>query len=342
MAHYRAHIFEFLCMAKIQRLFSYDFFKGILIVGMIFAHVFYVFDGNAQFLERFFLWIPAGFVFFSGVLAGEVLWGKKSSWYFIRRAVQLLGIFIVANLFVLAISKKISFFEFSEDFIWGNQGATSFEILIPLALTILLVPLLGLFPPSLGILWGIIFLLTADIARMEGVFYSYNLQFLIIGILGFFFGRESSLENLRKSFVNLFPKANMVIMGLVFWLFIGSAYLGKGIVLEVFSFWTFQIVILFGIFLGLPNIFKSRPNIPKPFIRRFLEPLGVFSLFLYLFHILVIQALQFLMPKLVFTSSIWSFLLVFHITVLCFATIKIIEQIFKKFPRFEKAFRFLF
>jgi len=309
---------------------------------MIFAHVFYAFDAHAAFVERFFLWIPAGFVFFSGLVAGEVLWEKKSAWYFVRRAIQLLGIFIIANLFIVVVIKKGSFVHFPEDFFWGDQTSSSFEILVPIALTMLLAPVLARIPSSLGILWGILFLLTVDIFRMDGIFYSYNLQFLILGMLGFFFGRESSLDSLRKSFPKLFPKANLVMLGLIFSLFVGSAYLDDGFFLSVFSFWTFQVAIILGMFLGLPNIFNTRVNTPRPLIRRFFEPLGIFSLFLYLFHILVIQGVEFLMPQVVFDSSVWSVLLVMHITILCFAIVKLIDQFSKSSPRFEKFFRFLF
>jgi hypothetical protein len=327
-----------------KRITSYDFFRGILLVGMITAHVFYNFFETTLELQFLFQWIPAGFLFFTGVVSGEILLSKKDNLYFFRRGVQIMGIFILCNVIKLFLMKGAFSLLFLGILI-GDQQNLSFEILIPIAILFFCIPFLRFISvPAIGFfLLGATLFLFDLLARSE-IFYSYNLHFSLLGIFGFFVGRTISLDAIREKFsaaFHVFPFVNLLFLLLLFLIF----FTADAIFLGYSLFWSVQTFFVILLYFSLPNIFrtvKHTKTFEKIDIRKFFEPLGIHSLFLYVFHIAFLGSLHILMPNLVFIEWWQALLFALNVTIFSFAIVKFLEQIFRSLPRLQAFFRFIF
>ena len=327
-----------------KRIASYDFFRGVLLTGMIAAHVFYNFFEETKTLPFLFQWIPAGFLLFTGVVSGEILLSKKDNTYFFRRGIQILGMFILCNTIKIFL-EGISFSALFWGVLLGDQQNLSFEVLVPIAILLLCVPVLrSISLPPIGLFLIGVTLFMLDLLARSDIFYSYNIHFAVLGIFGFFLGRTLSLDGIREKFssaFHIFPLVNAIFILLFFLIFftVGNDFLRYSL------FWSFQTFFVILMYFSLPNIFHTvkRPGtFEKINLRKFFEPLGVHSLFLYIFHIAFLGALSVLMPNLIFIEWWQAILFTLNITIFSFAIIKFLEQIFRSLPKFQAFFRFLF
>jgi uncharacterized membrane protein len=168
------------------RIQSYDIYRGLLLTAMVVYHV----VANLtplRFDLRYSYWIPMGFVLFLGVILARFLQNKtrKKLW---------LAAKVLAAFFVLNIPKYLDTeFTFAR-LVRGDLYFFSFEVLLPMGLLVLVsVALDGtkrFAYPLAGLTFGCIVVL-----NLIG-FDSYNLAFLLYGLVGYFLALEVDLHAL--------------------------------------------------------------------------------------------------------------------------------------------------
>lgn len=242
-----------------ERILSYDIFRGILLIAMVIFHVM-VNLTNLQFDQSFFYWIPMGFIMFLGVILGQFLRDKSAKK--INLALKLLLIFLGLNIYNF-LTKDFGVL----DLIKGDQTLFSFEILFPMSIlifsTLLLDPLREKWKTCLAICFFLLILM-----NHYSLFY-YNLSFLLYGLLGYFLSIGVNLDQLARRYQG-FRYASL-------FLFLTVALFLLQFV-EIFDFiLVFQVLALY--FLSTILFKKSG----------LLTLLGKHSFALYISHILVIR-----------------------------------------------------
>lgn len=256
---------------KEARITSYDAFRGLLLIGMVVFHLL-VNLSDIKFDQNYFYWVPLGFMLFLGVILGKFLDGKN-------KKVITLGIKLAAIFLILNIPNFISKSYTPAQLIIGDQQIFSFEILLPMSLATFVSISLNKFIKncktaliaSLALLSALTYLYLINV-------YSYNLSFLIYGIIGYFIGKNLDLDNISKKISNkIFPV--VIFASLAPFLAINSA----GII-EILI--VLQVLALYFLTAKLFNKNKL------------LIVLGKHSLFLYVFHIVLIKIASSLIQKL--------------------------------------------
>ncbi len=327
-----------------RRIHSYDFFQGVLMVGLIFYMTFFQFSPLAPQMEVFYRWASLGFLFFSGIISGEILWRKKNaSFFFFRRGLQVFALFMGVN--ILSFFSQHSFHDweaFSLQIIQGDAHLVA-NLLLPLAAFFLISPLIRFIPPLLGVLWGGVGFLLLDVLAIEKDIFFLNALFLLTVAFGFFVGRVSSLDQIRIYFHTNFPYLPFLFL----YLAIGILVMGElllGSFFELLSvFWSFHLLISFLLYLSLPSLlFVGEAH--KPALRTFFETLGVEMFFVYVFSsfFLYLLGALFLGEKLSSSDLLPAGILAIHMVILLFGVVSLLRKYFKKSPRLKKCFRFIF
>lgn len=244
---------------KKTRIFSYDVFRGVLLVGMVVFHV-VVNLTPLQFNQELFYWVPLGFVLFLGVVLGRFLRGRTAKKFGL--AVKLLAVFLVGNVLNFR-SKEIGFY----DFLIGDPQIFSFEILAPMTAVILM----SIALDKIGKGWalGLLLFLALPVLQYFEI-HSYNLAFGIYGLIGYFIGRSFDLDGWTEKKIWMVPACVLAV--------------GVFGVIRFFGLFDF-LVVLQVLGLYFLSAFALGNN-------RILSILGRHSLLLYVAHIVLIKALS--------------------------------------------------
>lgn len=250
---------------KIERITSYDVFRGLLLVGMVIFHLI-VNLSDIKFDQNYFYWVPLGFMLFLGVILGKFLDGKTKKT--ITLGIKLAAIFLILNI-PNFISENFTI----SQLIIGNQKIFSFEILFPMSIAIFASIGLNKFVKNYKTALIILLVLFSILTYLYLTnIYSYNLSFLIYGIIGYLIGKNLDMDNLsRKISKSAFP---VVILASIIPFFTIS-YTG---IIEILII--LQVIALY--FLSTKIFNKNN----------FLIVLGKHSLFLYVFHIILIKIIS--------------------------------------------------
>jgi hypothetical protein len=175
-----------------MRIISYDNYRGVLILAMIIFHILANFC-QTYFNQDVFYWIPVGFMIFLGIILGQFLKRKPKKTFYL--GLKLIGVFFIFNIPLLLKHPLPSLF----DFILGNQTIFSLEILLPMGILSLGIPLLSKInfqiTPTFKNKFLLIYLPFLPIAISDHLsFYSYNLLFLVYGIIGYQIGSFFNLD----------------------------------------------------------------------------------------------------------------------------------------------------
>lgn len=289
-------------------------------------------------MEIFYRWASLGFLFFSGILIGEVFLRNKNSLFFIKKGIQVFSVFMTLN--VVSFLSQFSFAEW-QDFallmIRGDYNLVA-NLLLSLSALFFCIPVLRYIPGFLGFFWALLGFILLDILALEkGIFY-VNVFFLMSGILGMFTGKFFSLDAIRMFFHEKAPFLPYIF------LYTALAILGlggffSGVFISYFQFfWTFHLVIMILLYFSLPSLLFSGAQ-KKPALRQFFETLGVEAFFVYVFSSLLLQVFHFIFPDL---EGFHPLILAFHFTILSFGIVLILRKLFQKSKRAKKCFRFLF
>ena len=158
------------------RVLSYDIYRGLLLTAMVFYHIIANFTSfNRD--PRFSYWIPMGFVLFLGVILARFLQNRtrKKLW---------LAMKVLAAFFLLNIPKYLDPEFRLLGLVRGHFYFFSFEVLLPMGLLILVsIPL----DRTKRVALPLAALAYAGIVAMSLTgFESYNLSFLLCGLVGYF------------------------------------------------------------------------------------------------------------------------------------------------------------
>ncbi|MFA5855127.1 MAG: hypothetical protein WC846_02470 [Candidatus Gracilibacteria bacterium] len=250
---------------KAERITSYDAFRGVLLVAMVVFHVI-VNLTNLKFDQNYFYWVPAGFMLFLGVILGRFLRGKDRKT--VMLGVKLMGIFLVLNI-PNFIEKDYTLMQL----ILGDQKVFSFEILLPMSIATFVSILLWKSVKGRGaeIALGLVLVFLLTYLHAVG-FYSYNLWFLIYGIIGCLIGGSLDLDALSEK-MSAGAFLVVVLMAIVPVFVVGSWGITESIII-------LQVLALY--FLTAKMFGKNRVLIV----------LGRQSLALYVLHIVLIKILM--------------------------------------------------
>lgn len=195
---------------------SLDFTKGVLVLVMILFHSLQYFVADEFKPLNYLAFVTGAFVFLSGCWIMESSRSDNGvtlqprSQDLIRRGFKLLTLFVVLNIPLYwirshrdsdpAFSTAIGFDQLGSVFISGNKALVAYEMLIPIAYTLMAAALYGWFLKT-----KMVFLITAITAAwIMNQFLSerFNFQYLALGHLGMGVGilRSNQLcpEGLKK------------------------------------------------------------------------------------------------------------------------------------------------
>ena len=291
-------------------------------------------------IEIFYRWASLGFLFFSGLIVGEILWKKKSSLLlsFFRRGIQIFALFLAVN--IVSFLSQYSFDDwqiFSVEIVRGDEGLVA-NLLLPLSGFFLILPVLRFLPSFLGFFWSLLGFVLLDLLALEKGIFFLNALFLLTVVLGFFTGRLFSIEKIR-----LFLHKKSVLLPFILLYIAVGVLIGTGIWRDSFFsffsvFWSFHLLLFLLFYFSIPSLLFSGFQ-KKTALRQFFETIGVEVLFVYIFSAVLLKIIAFFVPTLL---GVYPFILAFHLVILSFATVVILRKIFQKSKRFKKCFRFIF
>jgi len=274
---------------KVKRITSYDVFRGLLLVCMVFFHLL-VNLSDVKFDQNYFYFVPLGFMLFLGVILGQFLKGSS-------RKVLVLGAKLAAIFFVFNVPKFVSLFSGEGSLAQldlvklavGDQKIFSFEILLPMSLVAF--ASIGIWRVGrvvrgrvasgcgAGIISSVVATVVATVALISLLtymyfvnVYSYNLSFFIYGLIGYFIGENLDLDGIARRMSGW--KLIVVFVAIVAPFFV----IGRFGIVEVLVI--LQVLALY--FLVTKAFDKNK----------FLIFLGKNSLALYIAHIVVIKAVM--------------------------------------------------
>jgi hypothetical protein len=279
-----------------KRIYSYDVFRGVLVVGMIVYHIL----TNLTTLDinhTYFRWVSVGFILFLGIILGQFLSQKTSK--ILNLNLKLLGLFLLGN-FALILNLYSIYRSLPNDIIFGDQGLFTFEILLPMILVSAFFLLIS--HPKFPLLRGwlaegkagdvlfkrsFFFAILFSISIL-GLFwteflasdYYYNIIYFLYGLAGLSLGLVLNLDNFKNHFkfktTNPFYWLNLFF--LIFTFLVEGEILGYS--LDFLS--VFQVMSFYLLFSNIPVLEKNQT----------LEWLGKQSLLIYIIHIILIKLIR--------------------------------------------------
>jgi hypothetical protein len=244
------------------RVQSYDIYRGLLLTAMIVYHV----VANLtplRFDLRFSYWIPMGFVLFLGVIVARFLQNKtrKKLWL----AAKVLAAFFLLNI-PKYLDSEFTFVRLAR----GDLYFFSFEVLLPMGLLVLVsIPLdrtKRLAYPLAGVTFVCIVVLS-----LIG-FDSYNLSFLLYGLLGYFLALKIDLHTLAVNLKGGYVVPLVLVSALPFAL----------LAFDYFYDFLFVLQVIACFFLCTLLIPRNRP----------LSFVGRQSFVIYIAHIIIIKLIM--------------------------------------------------
>ncbi len=306
-------------MSRIQ---SLDTSRGVLVCGMIVFHVLlHLYQGSVR--AAFLAFIPAGFLLFSGVLVSNVLQERKTTFQIVVRGTKLLVLFLLCNL-ILWLHSPFPLKEMAMSLIYANPQTMSFEILVPIAWTVILSPVFLRLHPRFTSISALSGLLMLDLTQT----FPFTLKFFIIGVLGIGIGKQRILRFLSTD--DRMSDRNAIIVALF------SAILYMLLGMWNHSSWVLQTFFVVVAFSSLPTFIVRSHRLASA-----LSLLGRHSLFLYVFHVMLIASLSRLFH--VSTHSMLAIVVIaLAVTAVCLLVAWVVSALTNRFTSLRTLYRFVF
>ncbi len=279
--------------AKRGRDDALDFLKGFLVLIMVVHHSLEYFMGRDYPAIKYFDFVTGAFVFVAGFVVSNIygarlgLISRQTCWRLIQRACKIILLFLVINTAINVVVKSnyngrpfglAQFYSESYSVFWpGNKAVAAFEILLPIAYTLIVSALL--------LLWFRVKLLLVLPVSGLLVYCSlledppFNLYYLCLGLSGFgvglFCDRARAHTLIQNHYRVIFVVCTGVYVALI-------TYLHK----DNLPLYLFGIVSIVGAFY----LYAVDFNYAWP-TNRAVVLLGQYSLLGYLAHILFLQLL---------------------------------------------------
>ncbi len=286
---------------------DFDICRAFLVVSMIIAHVFEQFYGP-DYNRNFTAYVTIGFVFISG-LTISAIYGQKVAQEprkylkrFMRRALKLIALFVVCNGGgMLLLGERFSTINqlsvremMIQLFIGTQQQIVSFQILIPIAATMFLSWFVlsqrstRLDLPIIALLFIIFYIL-----EHFKVFHGVGLHWTLVGLMGTFAGKWVSQLPWDKVKEQILASRVSLIAGVFMFAYYATMVLVKneGVLFSVHIIPT-VVVLLFVYLLSAKLEISKRSG-----ILILAEILSEYMLFVYIFHITLINVFFLVIPK---------------------------------------------
>ncbi len=274
-----------------MRDYSLDFVKGFLVEVMVVYHCIEYFIGGDYYLLRYIDFVTTSFVFLSGFTIPKLYFKKYNAdrnAIFSRlaiRGMKIIGLFLVINSIIHIIITKnyngvhVDLIEFYRK-IWyvlvpGDRMLSAFELLLPIAYTLLGSAILLKYLSKKSIIIFAIFIFICSMATGDRLFNLYYLSFGLNGLVLGFIPNNNRLTNIfyRRKWLSIIPV--LLYFGAIF-------CLGKK-TMVVYFLGTIAILVL-TYFLG--TVVSNHQIAQKTIVL-----LGQYSLFGYLIQIFFLQIL---------------------------------------------------
>lgn len=304
-----------------ERLVEIDFIKVVMIVSMIIYHV--VLNvmpiGTQPAFGTMFLRIAtAGFPFIAGVLLSFSPGNYKRKFI---KACKLLLLFIILNTTQwVSMTRLITLNTFGDILIYGDQLKASFEILLPLAYLYILYPIF-LKKLSLWFLFSVISLVILDFMNIN----FYNLAGITAGICGLWIGKKN---------LALIKDINLVRIILLVGIMTLSVYVST--ILPM----TWSLNILNTVIVSILSYFIA--NKTTMFQKFQLKLLSDYSLFLYIFHVLLLKIIVITIPQLISSNILIVFIYCLLYIVFNYCVVLLTHTILQRSNHLNKIFTFIF
>ncbi len=270
-----------------------DFLKGFLVLVMVVHHSLEYFMGRDQPLIKYFDFVTGAFVFVSGFMVSSIYglrlasMPQRTCWRLIQRGCKVVALFLGINTAINLVVKVnyngqhfglAQFYgEWFSVFVPGNKAVASFEILLPIAYTLILSAfLLFLSRTKLTLALPILALVIYG-SLLETP--AFNLYYLCLGLSGFgvglFCDRERMQTLIRRGYRRLFIVCAGIYGALITFL--------QNDNLPLYLFGILSVV-------GLVYLYAADFNYDS-LANRAVVLLGQYSLLGYLAHILFLQLL---------------------------------------------------
>lgn len=255
--------------SRAPRIQSLDVSRGVLVCGMIVFHVIvHLYQGTLS--PVYLAFISAGFTLFSGLLVSRVVSAKKSPFRIVLRGVKLLTLFLVCNL-PLWIHSPFPLRDIVRFVTLTDPQVVSFEILVPIAWTVICSPLVLRLHPTVTILSSMIALAAFDVSHT----FPFTLKFLIIGMMGIGIGSHPALRFFASDAPLRSARAAMfVIASVLLYAVLGTWNIDS---------WLLQSIVVILLFTWIPSAASRVPVLASA-----LTLLGQYSLPLYIVHVTLI------------------------------------------------------
>ncbi len=323
-----------------MRDYSLDFVKGVLVEIMILYHSINYFVGR-NIILNYIDFVTGSFVFLSGYMVSRIYWTKYNANTFLifkrlsTRGFKLIVIFIVVNAIInvmitnnynnAQLGMRVFLYNFTSIFLFGDRRLAAFEILLPIAYSLIICATLLFIMRKRSLIITAIAVLFIFCSIRNNL--SYNLTFLTIGLSGMVIGfiKKDDKElffNKKFKFLSLF----VVVMYYVL-ISIGISNIDiyfMGVVSAVLT------IYLFGVELNYEHYFSKT-----------LVMMGQYSLISYLSQILFLQILFFLLRyRPVLDFKVAYVFLVTNIFVFLFCKLTIYFR--KRHIYIDKCYRIIF
>lgn len=321
-----------------------DFTKGFLVIAMVAYHTLNYFLPTLDRLFAYVSFVTWGFIFYSGFMCGTIYFKRfivnREAVYkrLSVRGLKLILLYIIINLLIYVFIKsneeyvyfnsRTVYDNFVLIFLIGGKQFTDFNVLLPIAYTLLIcAPLIGLHKFK----YLVYFILISVFALLSFVnVTTHNTNCVLTGILGVFTGL---IFNELRAKLYITSIRYMVFLFLMLFLFLVIPYEPR----------SYLLVFIIYIILVIYNL-HSLGMLTASFkvVIYSIDKLGQYSLFLYLAQIAILQVLR---RTFWFSSSsiridhvlIFVFVNVF-LLILCYLT----DYLRKNIIFMDKAYRFVF
>ena len=308
-----------------------DYVKGLLVITMIVFHTFTNFYANPKTILTITKFVSGGFIYLTGFLLGYHYLEKMNSdpigtkKRLIIRALKLFSLFIIMNIGIFVPSST----QFSLEIVQKlynhlviGGGASRFEIILPISYLLLLSPFLLSFNRNQRYIAIFISITIIVMRTLKLIPHSTNLFFMLIGYAGLICSVYLiNLDVLRK-----FGMVSFLIAVLVG--FIRFTY--DNII--IYIIYIISVLTLFYIFSDAID----KNNI----ISKMILTIGKYTLFSYIFHVVIIVILYKLFPKK--ATLLENFFIIVIVSMILYSSLRVLDLSRNKFFWIDRLYRFVF
>ncbi|MEW5802939.1 MAG: acyltransferase family protein [bacterium] len=314
--------------ARSPRNVQIDFLKGLLVLTMIIYHVSYNFYQNHYSIIAITQFASGAFIYITGFFVGYYYLNRYPNRLDITkrlfiRFLKLFLIFSLPNIFLFLKSK--SFIDVLYTYFILGTGKTHFEILLPIAYTLFFSSFLVLFVEKHEYCFHVLLIIPYLLVIFNIIHLPTNSLFCLIGLFGF--ANSLLISRLRNS---LPLKAVCFIAAVV----LGWSFLEFEIQKNSILYLLYIITVLVSLYnIGCFLSFKTK-------LEKWIVLIGRYTLFAYLYHLVIIVSAYSLFP--IKVNACLTFAIIVFVTFILVVSLFLLERLRRKVTIINKSYGFIF